>query len=157
MANKLEIDYSSLRRFCDQLELLQSEFPELCRDLSEEISEEVKRTLDSAISTSVNDSHGHIRSWQEAHVGSLGRYAAVRVNGRKTYRNYSAALITNALESGASTRRPGGNAKRYVPRITKGRISPRKFYTRTFAKVESYADTCARRFAEDLAGRFERM
>lgn len=105
----------------------------------------LKQKLDANISTSINDSRGKVRSWQQPHEGSGGGYIAIRsVRGGGSN---GPGAVTNYLESGHDIRSPSGKASRYVPDIQVARARAFHFYRNT--------DDAAKKIEADAAKRIE--
>ena len=152
------IDMGMLSEFSAALDALVKDSPELQRELHTELADELKRALDGSISSAVNDSSGHVRSWQEKHVGSKGGYAAVRPakgtlsRGGKSYR---IAAVTEYLERGHKPRRPSGADDNYRPRLKNAYVDGRHFYSKTYNKIERTAISRAERLVNTIAERLE--
>lgn len=137
-----------LDKLSDDLDALLKELPEKRKELHERIAEVIKTEVDLQIAESgLNDSHGHIRQWQESTVGSGGGYAAVRAVKGETGPN-SPGAITNYLENGHRIRQPSGNNPNYRPRINKPYVDGYHFYqsarntveSKVIGEVEKYVD-----------------
>lgn len=151
------LDMGILHEFSAALDALVKDAPELQKELHTELASELKRALDGCISSAVDDSHGHVRSWQEKHVGSLGGYAAVRPaknsvsKGDHTYRM---GELTAYLERGHRTRQPSGKAN-YRPRLKNAYVNGRHFYSNTCSKIERMAINRAERLVNTISERLE--
>ena len=100
------IEINGLAELDAKLQAILKELPEARRQLHERLAEMAKKEVDAQIDASgLNDSHGKIKGWQEAHVGSGGGYAAVRPQKGMTGDN-SPGAITNYLENGHRIREP---------------------------------------------------
>ena len=153
-----EMDIRGMDEFDRALSDLLEEFPEMRRELHEELAELAKKEVDAAISSSgLNDSSGDIRRWQAAHVGSGGGYAAVRAASEKegggTGPN-SAGAITNDLEGGHKIRPPSGKPG-YRPRIRMAYVNGYHFYQTARSSFEAKAIRLAEQFSDKLADRLE--
>lgn len=152
------IEKAGLTELDRTLSSLLDEFPEMRRELHEELGAMAKREVDAAVETSgLHDSGGNIRRWQVVHIGSGGGYAAVRAAGAKegggTGKN-SAGAVTNYLERGHKIRPPQGG-KGYRPRIRVAYVNGYHFYETARTSFEAKAIRTAERFADRLAGRLE--
>lgn len=125
-------------------------------DLHGKIAEALKQGIDSAIGKSgLNDASGHIKSYQQAVVGSRGGYAALRPikgsNGKVAF-----GALTQFLEGGHKIRQPGTAAKRYRPRINTLYVSGFHFYGALRSEIEgriiALAEAEAERIAKELEG-----
>ena len=72
------IDTSGLSELRRTFQQARQSIPQLQRAAHERLGQVVQRTVRGNISTSLNDSHGKIASWQDVFVGSGGGYVAVR-------------------------------------------------------------------------------
>lgn len=149
------VDFSDLEKLDDTLKILLDEVPERRRELHERISEAIKAEVDTAIATSgLHDNSGHVREWQESHVGSGGGYAAVRATDSSTGNN-SPGAITNYLENGHRIRQPSGQSKHYRPRIKKPYVDGYHFYNAARNAAESRAIEAAEQYVKDFADKLE--
>lgn len=142
------------------LERVLKKAPSARRQLHEEIADMLKKRVDKNIAASVNDSHGHVRSWQEKVVGSGGGYAAVRPSDDSYTDKYDNEGITALLEQGHKIRkrvvplymRWNGTAKRArKSRAKVAYVDGRHFYESAAAGVESEAIALAEAFVDKLA------
>lgn len=145
-----EIKVNGFDRLEKDIADLIREMPELRREMHEQMAEAIKQEVDNAIASSLNDSRGHVRSWQEKHVGSGGGYAAVRPASGTTGRD-SPGAITDYLNAGHRIRRPSGKSKSYRPRIHTPYVDGRKFYQRAAQSVEPKLMQIAQAMAEKAA------
>lgn len=151
MANKLQIDYGSLKALDERLQKAGDAFPKLAETFTREMADEGLAVLQRQIASRLNDSHGHVQSWQEKQVGSRKRYAAVRAKGGDSVKDdYRTAYITTALDSGFKTRQPSGRPG-YVPRRHYNKVPGRKFYNAAWAELEPKANERAAELAKTLA------
>ncbi len=151
MANKLQIDDSSLKALDERLQKAGDAFQGLAEDFTREMAGEGLAVLRRQIASRLNDSHGHVQSWQEKQIGSRKRYAAVRAKGGDSVKGkYRTAQITNALNSGFKTRQPSGRAG-YTPRRHYNKVPGRKFYNAAWAEIEPLANERATELAKTLA------
>jgi hypothetical protein len=149
------VDLTDLEQLDKDLEALLEEAPERRKKLHEKIAEIIKSEVDVRIATSgLNDSSGHVKSWQEPHVGSGGGYAAVRATDKTTGDN-SPGAITNYLENGHKIRQPSGNSKKYRPKIKKPYVDGFHFYTAARSGVESKAIAAAEEYVKEITQRLE--
>jgi len=149
------VDLTGLNKLDNDLQDLFDEIPELRKQLHEEIGDIIKSEVNAQIARSgLNDSSGHIKEWQETHIGSGGGYAAVRASDKMVGDN-SPGAITNYLENGHKIREPSGNNKKYRPRIKKPYVDGFHFYQVARNTVESKAIETAEKFAEKFAKKME--
>lgn len=152
------IEKAGLNDLDHALSDLLDDFPEMRRELHEELGAIAKREVDAAVESSgINDSGGNIRRWQVVHIGSKGGYAAVRAAGAKAgggTGSNSAGAVTNYLEHGHKIRPPQGG-KNYRPRIHVAYVNGFHFYDTARTSVEAKAIQTAQRFTERLANRLE--
>lgn len=90
---------SGLAEMRTRIDNARNSIPELRRAAHERLGQVVQRTVRGNISTSLNDSHGKIASWQDIFVGSGGGYVAVRAATSPAGPN-GAGAVTNYLENG---------------------------------------------------------
>lgn len=95
---------SGLAEMRTRIDNARNSIPELRRAAHERLGQVVQRTVRGNISTSLNDSHGKIASWQDIFVGSGGGYVAVRAATSPAGRD-GAGAVTNYLENGHVKRR----------------------------------------------------
>lgn len=149
------IEINGLKELDAKLQAILKELPEARRQLHERLAEMAKKEVDAQIDASgLNDSHGKIKGWQEAHVGSGGGYAAVRPQKGMTGDN-SPGAITNYLENGHRIREPSGKSKYYRPRIKKPYVDGYHFYQAARIAVESKVIAEAEKFVEEFAQKLE--
>ena len=151
------LEMGQLEEFSAELEQLLHDMPQMRRELHEDLAAEMKRALDVRIDSSLNDSSGHVKSWQVPQVGSGGGYAAVRPT-----KNYAAlgknspAAITAALEGGHKPSWPQDrHSSDYYPRVKFAYINGRWFYRNTYITFEQHAIRRAEKFVNQLADRLE--
>lgn len=132
------------------------EFPGRKKELFQKMAPALKKLLDQSIlATDINDSHGHIRGYQQYYLGSGGGYAAVRAQKGKTGRD-SPGAITNYLENGhkARTRGYGSTAKFRTHgkggRALQARVRGRHFYYNSTQEVEALALKLGTEFMREL-------
>lgn len=142
------IDLSALEGFTKDLDTLLKKMPDKKRELHVGLANLTKAEVDTQIEAS-GVSSNKIKSWQEAHVGSRGGYAAVRASNRGNGNN-SPGAITQYLEGGHKIRSPSGKSKRYKPAIRKPYVDGKHFYKIARTAVESKAIDVVNQFAEDL-------
>lgn len=148
------VDTKAVSAFDHALNDLLQEFPEMRRELHEQLGALAKQEVDAAIASSgLQDTGGHVRHWQEVHIGSGGGYAAVRPQGGQTGAN-SPGAITNYLENGHNIRPPTGKAG-YRPRIRVAYVNGYHFYQTAGSAVEAKAIRLCEQFAANLAKRME--
>lgn len=149
------VEIEGLNKLDEDLNALLEELPEMRRELHERIAEVIKVEVDVQIAQSgLNDSHGHIRQWQESVVGSGGGYAAVRPVSGITGPN-SPGAITNYLEEGHKIRKPSGKNPKYRPRIRKPYVDGYHFYKSARNTVESKVITEAEKFVKEVTEKLE--
>lgn len=124
------VDTRALKALSADLEKLLEEAPELRREYHEDVMREMERAVRDEIDRSeIDDSRGHVKSWQAGHVGSGGGYAAIRPIGSREGAATgpdSPGAVTNYLEHGHRNRDDS---------FTPGR----HFYSKARAAVEVYA------------------
>lgn len=160
MANRLEIDFSQMRRLTDTLAVVPKDLNEYCREFSANVAEKVRSNLNTAIDSSFPANEGHLKSWQESQVGSRMRYAAVRAKGEPSMKGkYRTAYITNALNSGHKTRSPSGTSKRpYNPKPgLLGRVPGKKFYEAAFKVSLPYVNQQTKELSRKIAERLRKV
>ena len=121
------------------------EFPELRRDAFVEAAKTMSGIVDASIDGSgLNDSSGKIKGFQQASVGTLGGYAAVRpVKGSGPD---SPGAITRYLDDGHRVRRPG----KTKPRAKMASVPGYGFYESAKAQLPALAQSIAESIAEKL-------
>lgn len=144
------IEFREFDKFTKDIGSLLEKAPQKRRELHSKIADLLDQEVDSNISSSVNDSSGMVRNWQEKHVGSGGGYAAVRPVGGASGKK-SPAAITGYLERGHPIRRPSGGSKKYYPRIKVPYVDGRHFYQKTRETIEGKVISLVENFAEELA------
>lgn len=123
------------------------EFSEIRREAFIALEPELKGLVDVSIDSSgLNDSHGKIKSFQDAAIGSLGGYAAVRASKASSGDDNGPGAITNYLENGHRVRRPGKSK----PRAKMLRVPGYGFYAASRSKLPAIADRIAESIAEKL-------
>lgn len=114
---------------------LLKQFPEKRRGLHEKLAELGKNVVDESIRATVNDTHGHVQSWQESTVGSGGGYARVKpMKGSRTKGNRTDAYgaLTRYIDAGH------GNAR------------GREFYAASTKRLETEAVRIAEKFVDEI-------
>lgn len=144
----VDIEITGLDEFSHRLENIMEQSPQMRREFHEEVAEKILNNLKVNINASVNDSHGHVKSWQESEVGTGGGYAAVRARKGQTGAN-SPGAITNYLENGHRTNAKRPHKKRWV--------EGRHFYATTrgavLREIMPLAEAFAKRIAAELGGK----
>lgn len=157
------VNLSELESLSQALNELLEEFPEMRRELHEQLGKLAKHEVDNAINASgLNDSNGKIRRWQEIYIGSKGGYAAVRPIYTSTGENSPGAITRylnqghrirgfNKVQSGRHRRQGGG----YRPRIRVSYVNGFHFYGTANITLEAKAIQLVEQFADKLANRLE--
>jgi len=123
------------------------EFPEIRRKAFVALAPELKGLMDGSIDSSgLNDSHGKIKGFQDAAIGSRGGYAAIRASRADSGSANGPGAITNYLENGHRVRRPG----KTKPRAKMLRVPGYGFYAASRSKLPDIADRIAESIAEKL-------
>ncbi|MDD3173584.1 MAG: hypothetical protein PHF63_07990 [Herbinix sp.] len=149
------VDLTDLDQLDNDLKELFDKIPDRRRQLHEKIADVIKSEVDIQISRSgLNDSSGHVKAWQEQHIGSRGGYAAVRASDTSTGNN-SPGAITNYLENGHRIREPSGKNKHYRPRLKKPYVDGYHFYSAARKSAESQAITAAEEYVKEIADKLE--
>ena len=131
------IQVQGMKQVEKELETLLKETPELRKKLHQRLAEVALKEVQQAIAGSVNDSNGHVQTWQEKYVGSGGGYAVVRPTNSGTGSN-SPGAVTNYLEGGHRIRSPSSAAKRRrKPRIRVAYVDGRHFYASVATRIEA--------------------
>lgn len=148
------IDHSQLERLVERLEQSPQVLKEAKRQAFQAAAPKLKAVVDAQIGGS-----GKVRSWQEAHVGSKGGYAAVRPKA-KTYTKptkkwgykYAVGYVTNAINSGHSWPTPssGNRLKGYRAGSKSGWVEGKGFYEAAQAKAEQVAQEAAGQIVQAL-------
>lgn len=136
------IDTSGLSELRRTFQQARQSIPQLQREAHERLGQVVQRTVRGNISTSLNDSHGKIASWQDVFVGSRGGYVAVRATDSPAGRN-GAGAVTNYLENGHVKRKRRTyikNQARYI-KIIRARagnnwVEGRHFYQKSKSSLQ---------------------
>lgn len=141
------IDHSQLERLVERLE----QSPQVLKEAKRQAFQAAAPKLKAVVDTQIGGS-GKVRSWQGAHVGSKGGYAAVRpraktyaedARGRKT--KYPVGYVTNAINSGHRAPRNKAGYR------TSGRTVPGKgFYEAAQAKAEQVAQEATGQIVQAL-------
>lgn len=161
-----EATFTGLRVLLKGFDDLLRDVPEAKKEMLEAIGQELKKQVDRNISASVNDHNGHVRAWQNYHIGSGLGYAAVRPDGGKegaSTGDGSPGHITNALENGHAqtpgrfvAALGGDSGKRKGRKLAAKRVPGKYFYQTSRAGIQEYAyqavEACARRLAAHLEG-----
>lgn len=161
-----ETTIGGLDRLLKGFDELFRDVPEAKKEMLEAIGQELKRRVDRNITSSVNDRNGHVRAWQNYHIGSGLGYAAVRADGSKEGARTgtgSPGHITNALENGHKqmpgrfvAALGGDTDKRKGRKLVAKRVSGKYFYRASRAGIQEYAyqaaEACARRLTAHLEG-----
>ena len=143
------LETKGLDELADKIGKILDEMPDRRRKLHETLAAKLKSSIAAEISVSVNDSHGKIRGWQEAAVGSGGGYAAVRAVKGATGAD-SPGAITNYLENGHKIR-PAGSGKNYRPRIKVPYVNGHHFYATVRGRVVSEVMAAGEDFINEIA------
>lgn len=121
------IDKSQLDKLVSKLDGSPEAISRAKRKAFEAAAPKLKRVVDAEIGGT-----GKVQSWQEARVGSMGGYAAVRPKTKRytsQKKRYAVGYVTNAINSGHNFPRPSGKNKRYRARIRSGQMKvPGKFF-----------------------------
>ncbi len=147
-------DTRELGKLIERIDKVIEEAPEKRKELHEALADEMKKKLDGKIASSLNDSHGTIRSWQVKSVGSKGGYAAVRAKRGETGAN-SPGAITNYLESGHKIRTPKGG-KNYTPRIHVQYVLGKHFYAAVRGKLTAVVMKAGEDYIKERLGEIEK-
>ncbi len=125
-------------------------------------AQEMEQMVSTAIDQEIDDRRGRVQSWQAAHVGDRGGYAAVRPRrdtwteaSKRTGRRYAVGRVTGAIVQGHAFPRPSGRPG-YRPRIRSGgqSVPPRPFYSRAAERLPELAQRTAQRVAEAIIAHF---
>ena len=143
------LEIKGLDELVSRIEKVVENMPERRRKLHTTLAERLKASVDAEIAVSVNDSHGKIRSWQEAKVGSGGGYAAVRAVKGGSGAD-SPGAITNYLESGHKIR-PAGSGKNYRPRIRVPYVNGKHFYAAVRGRIAGEVMAAGEDFIKEIA------
>jgi hypothetical protein len=158
------VDLDGLKALDRDLKEILDDRPNLRREMFARIGEAVLDEVRTRIDVSIDDSEGHVQSWQESHVGSGGGYAAVRAEsgideetaGEWAGQNSSMGAITNYLENGHKVRPPSGYAKRRRKgRAKKAYVEGHHFYLGARLMAESIAIREAEDYVEEIAKKLE--
>lgn len=145
------VDLSQFSRLDEDLNTILKGIPKGRRELHERMADVIKKEVDSEISqTGLNDNSGHIKQWQEPHVGSGGGYAAVRATSKSTGNN-SPGAITNYLENGHKIRQQSGGNPYYRPHIKKAYVDGFHFYSSANNTIESKVIAEVEKFTDEIA------
>lgn len=156
------IDTSGLSELRRTFQQARQSILQLQRAAHERLGQVVQRTVRGNISTSLNDSHGKIASWQDVFVGSRGGYVAVRVATSPTGPN-GAGAVTNYLENGHVKRRKRTYVRKQTRnvRIIRAQagdnwVDGRHFYQKSKSavqqEVQREAENLANQIASSLGG-----
>ena len=159
---EIKLDTSELELLVKKMEKSPEVIREAKRRAYEEAAPKLKSTLESRIVSTIGDTHGKVRSWQEETVGSKGGYAAVRPKA-KTYtdvngkgKRYAVGYVTNAINSGHKFPSPSGR-RGYNPRIRieSQNVSGRYFYEKSSREVMEIAQSAVEQTVSDLVKHLE--
>ena len=141
-----EFDLSALSDFAAALERTSKQFPEMRRQIHEELAEAALKEVQAGIGGT-----GKVASWQESHVGSGGGYAAVRPKAKTSHKGYAVGYITNAIEHGHAIRKPEGIRKGYRARIKRSFVPGKGFYRLARIKAERITINAAEKLLDKIA------
>ena len=156
------IDTSGLSELRRTFQQARQSIPQLQRAAHERLGQVVQRTVRDNISTSLNDSHGKIASWQDVFVGSRGGYVAVRATDSPAGRN-GAGAVTNYLENGhvkrkkrTYVRKQTRNVRIIRAQASNNWVEGRHFYQKSKSavqqEVQREAENLANQIASSLGG-----
>lgn len=100
------VDVSGLDQLLDAWAALQRDYPDMKRDVLEDIGNQMLSDVREKIPGT-----GTVRSWQERYIGSRNGYVAIRPKA-DTYKTtaggkqYAVGYVTNAIENGHKHRKP---------------------------------------------------
>jgi len=140
-----DLDLAALTAFAEALERAGKKFPEMRRELHEELAEAALEEVQDIMGG------GKVASWQESHVGSRGGYAAVRPRAKTYHKGYAVGWITNAIEHGHAIRRPSGYGKNYRARIKKGYVLGKGYYKLARTRAERITIDAANKLLDEIA------
>ena len=154
------MDASELDKLIEKLDRSPEVLREARRTAFEAAAPRLKAVLDRKIVSTIGDSRGKVRSWQDQFVGSMGGYAAVRPKKdefteptKKARHTYAVGYVTNAINSGH--RYPGQGVRKTAKAgktdtFTYGRVEGRYFYEYAQPSVEAIARETAQQVVDGL-------
>lgn len=156
------VNTSGLAELCTRIENVNNSIHELQRAAHERLGQVLQRTVRGNISTSLNDSHGKIASWQDVFVGSSGGYVAVRAATSPAGRD-GAGAVTNYLENGHVKRRKRTYVRKQTRNVriiraqaSNNWVEGRHFYQKSKSavqqEVQREAENLANQIASSLGG-----
>lgn len=100
------VELSGLDQMLEAWDALQRDYPELKRDMLDDIGKQILSDVREEIPGT-----GTVRSWQERYIGSRNGYVAVRPKAKtyqttKSGKQYAVGYVTNAIENGHKHRKP---------------------------------------------------
>lgn len=162
---EITLDASELDELLQKLEQAPEVFQQARREAFEAAAPELKQVLDARIVSTIGDSRGKVRSWQDQFVGSEGGYAAVRPKTdthteptKKDGNTYAVGYVTNAINSGH--RFPGQGVRRAsragkTEKYTAGRVPGAYFYDKAQLQVNAIAKETCNQIVNDLLKHLE--
>ena len=154
---EFSVDTSKWSEFWSRWEENIKQIPGLKEKILEKAGEDIRDAVRQSIDRSgVKDRLGRVKSWQNAHIGSMLGYVAIRADsvevasggGNKAMLN--AGALTNYLASGHKVRGPSGRSKRYVPRARMAKIPGHGFYNDAAGTAEEVAVQAAEAFLAQI-------
>ncbi len=160
----ISLDTSELDELLQKLEQAPEVFQQVRREAFEAAAPELRQALDERIVSTIGDSRGKVRSWQDQFVGSKGGYAAVRPK-KDTFteptpggHTYAVGYVTNAINSGHRFPGQGGRKTSKAGKTEKyasGRVQGKYFYEKAQKSVEAIAKETCNQIVNDLIKHLE--
>lgn len=155
----IQIDAAELDQLAERL----AQSPELLREAKRQAFEAAAPRLLALVQTQVGGT-GRVKSWQQACVGSLGGYAAVRPRARtwietRQAKRYAVGYVTNAINSGHWKRGRGlyqdKRLRGYQTGSSADRVDGKHFYENAQRLAEPVAQEAAEQIVAALIEHLE--
>lgn len=152
------IEHGDLDRLIASWEALIKEYPDMKRELLEELSTEILADVRGEIGGT-----GTVQDWQERYRGSKNGYVAIRPKA-ETYKEtkggkrYAVGHVTNAIENGHRNCKPGQTKREgytYRPRIKTPSVPGKHFYAAVRSKLGKVGQQEVQALAAEIARRLE--
>lgn len=160
---EINLEASELDKLIEKLDRSPEVLREARRAAFEAAAPRLKAVLDRKIVSTIGDSRGKVRSWQDQFVGSKGGYAAVRPKKdtfteptKKAGHTYAVGYVTNAINSGH--RYPGQSSRRMrgkTDTFATGLVEGRYFYEAAQPSVEAIAQDTVQQVVDNLIEHLE--
>lgn len=152
------VDVSSIDKILKSWDKLLKEYPQMKRELLEDLGQQMLTDVQEAIGGT-----GIVSGWQARYVGSRNGYVAVRPRANiyqttKSGKQYAVGYVTNAIENGHRHRRPRAVRRDgyvYRSRIRTPAVPGRHFYAQVRRQLGNFGRVELERLALEVAKRLE--